>query len=156
MSDTTHRVGSGGLPPSNILAGNTYNPLVGATAGHPDGFPPGTPVVQSLAADGTVIPGRANAAATSSVTGLVILPAVVGDHALTQFHGVLHLTTAQWDAVTGDSGGLTPNAQYFLSASPEGRLTKIAPSAGGTFAIQVGVGLSPNDLMIQICAPEAN
>lgn len=30
---------------------------------------------------------------------------------------VASLTTAEWDAVTGQSGGLTPNTDYFLSAT---------------------------------------
>ncbi len=157
MSDLTHRTGSGGLPPSNVLAGNTYNPLAGATTGHPDAFPPGTPVVQSRATEGVVLPGRANAVDTSSVIGLAVIPGVVGSQVLTQFAGVLTLTTAQWDTVTGGTGGLTRGVPYYLSAGfQEGRLTTTAPSAGGTFTTQVGVALSARDLLIQICAATAN
>ena len=107
MTDISQRLHSAGLPPSNVLAGNTYNPTAGSTAGHPDSFPPGTPVVQSLSASGTVVPGRANAAGTASLTGLSVIPGVAGEHVLTQFQGVLTLTEDEWDQVTGGSGGLT-------------------------------------------------
>src|SRR3972149_7086442 len=36
--------------------------------------------------------------------------------------GPLTLTTAQWDAVTGAVGGLTPGARYFVAPGPAGFL----------------------------------
>lgn len=39
------------------------------------------------------------------------------------------LTTAEWDAVTGDTGGLVDGEFYFLS-STAGGLTKVAPTSG--------------------------
>jgi len=157
MTDTTHRTGSAGLPPSNLLAGNTYNPTIGGTTHHPTAFPPGTPVVQSLVVDRTVIPGKADDSATTSVVGLAAITGVVGSQGLVQFEGVLTLTTAQWDVITSGSGGLTRGVPYYLSSGfREGQLTTTPPSAGGTFVVQVGVALSPTDMLIQICAPEAN
>jgi hypothetical protein len=156
MTEITKKIGSGGLPPSNVLAANTYNPKIGTTTAHPAGFPPGTPVVQSLLVDGTVIPGRANDVDTSSLTGLAIMPGVAGDHGLTQFSGVLNLSEAQWDVVTGGSGGLTRGIRYYLSATTEGRITATPPSDSGTFVAQVGVALSSEDLQIQVCAPVEN
>lgn len=157
MTDTQKRTGGGGLPPSNIQAANTYNPLVGATTQHPAGFPPGTPLVQSTTADKTVVPGRANAEATSSLVGLAGGPGVAGSNVFSQFAGVLTLTTEEWDAITGQSGGLTRNAPYYLgSGFNEGQLTTTAPSTSGTFVARAGVALSSTDLLIQLCAPTAN
>lgn len=43
--------------------------------------------------------------------------------------GMLTLTTAEWDAVTGESGGLTPDSYYWLSAVP-GEFTATQPDTG--------------------------
>lgn len=158
MADTTQRTGSAGLPPGNVQAANTYNPTAGASAAHSDrtSFPPGTPVVQSSSADKTVIPGRANAASTSSMTGLAVIPGVVGQPVLTQFAGVLTLETGQWDAVIvgGSGGGLVTGSPYYLSSGfSEGQLSPSAPSTSGDFVAPVGVALSPTDLLIQLSAP---
>lgn len=156
MADTTQRTGSAGLPPGNVQAANTYNPTAGASAAHPDriSFPPGTPVVQSLSADRTVTPGRANAAGTSSMTGLAAIPGVVGQPVLVQFAGVLTLTEDQWDAVTGETGGLTIGVTYYLSTGfQEGRLTQSVTSTPGDFVAPAGVALSPTDFLIQLSTP---
>jgi hypothetical protein len=156
MTDIAKKIGSGGLPPSNVLAANTYNPKIGTTTAHPGGFPPGTPVVQSLLVDGVVIPGQASDVDTSSLTGLAIMPGVAGDHGLVQFQGVMNLSTSQWDVATGGSGGLTRGIRYYLSATTEGGITATPPSDPGTFVVQVGVALSSQDLLVQICAPVEN
>ena len=153
MTDTSHT--AGGRQPTNRIAANTYNPTVGATTQHPLVFPIGTPVVQSIAHEGTVIPGRANDASTSFVTGLAAGAAVAGSSAIVQMAGPITLTTAEWDAITGDSGGIVRGVPYYLSAgSNEGRLTRTPPSDDGEFVVQVGIGMSANDLLIQICCPQ--
>jgi hypothetical protein len=154
MTDTIQRTGSGGLPPSNIIAGNTYNPIAGTTTDHPTSFPPGTPVIQSLSVDGTVIPGMADDIDTSSIVGLAVIPGVADDHALVQFRGPLALTTAQWDVITGGSGGLTRGVPYYLSPDVEGQITTTAPGTTGQFIVVIGVALSDSEMMIQICCPE--
>lgn len=156
MTDTMHRTGSAGLPPGNIVAANTYNPTAGASVAIPGrtSYPPGTPVCQSLAQDKTAIPARANSVSTSSLTGLAAGPGVVGDPVFIQFAGVLHLETAQWDAVTGETGGLATGVPYYLSPGfQEGRLTQTPPSTPGNFVASAGVALSPTDFLIQLCAP---
>lgn len=149
MTDTSSR--AGGRQPTNLIAGSEYAPIVGADGSHTTGIPPGLALVQSSSADHTVIPGRANAAATSSVLGLATRTSVVGDRATLQSHGVLTLTETEWDAVTGGSGGLTRNTLYYLSeGSPTGHLTDTPPTTPGQFITQVGLALSPIDLLIQI------
>lgn len=46
-----------------------------------------------------------------------------------QFSGSMILTTAQWDEVTGQAGGLTPGAPYYLDVTP-GKLTTTPPATG--------------------------
>ncbi len=156
MSDTTQRTGSGGLPPGNVLAGAVYNPSIGATTGHPNGFPQGTPVIQSASADKTVIPGRANSLSTSSVVGLAAIPCVANSHGLVITHGPLTLTAAEWDVITGGNGGLNRGEAYYLDTSAEGKLTATAPSSSGTTSMRVGVAQSPQDMLILIGIPQLN
>lgn len=153
MTDTSSR--AGGQLPTNTIAGNQYNPLAGPTDHHPEHFPPGTPLAQSRSTSGTVIPARANSVDTASVVGLAAIPGVVGESVATQFHGVLTLTTAEWDEVTTQTGGLTTGAVYYLSTGfHEGELTTTKPSTLDDFVTQVGVALSPTDLLIQISATQ--
>lgn len=137
MTDTATR--SGGRPPGN---GTSYNPLSGAT------MPPGTPVCQSQDDDGTILPANAGDADTAYVVGILTGAGVEGNAVLTQFAGPLTLTTAEWDIITGDSGGLSRNTAYFLDTS-DGKLTTTAPAGGGDFVTPVGVGISTTDMLIR-------
>lgn len=60
--------------------------------------------------------------------------------------GPLELTTAEWDAVTGQIGGLTPGAPYFLSPTTLGAITTIPPSAAGLFSAKVGKAITTTTL----------
>ncbi len=60
------------------------------------------------------------------------------------------LTTAQWDAITGDSGGLTAD-EYYWSSSTAGGMTKIEPSTGIKQCL--GVALSSTVFLVAIEAP---
>jgi hypothetical protein len=88
---------------------------------------------------------------TAEVLGLVkdtsIAASAAGQIAL---DGILTATTGQWDAVTGDSGGLTSGSIYYLSPTVAGRLTKTAPTTGGQYVVRVGRALSSTvlDLMM--------
>jgi hypothetical protein len=146
MTDTSTIAGA--RPPTNIIAGNTFNPIAGASDDHPTEFPIGTPVTVSDVANGTVVPGLADDIDTATITGLAITPGVVGDRVKVQTHGPLTLTTAQWDEITGGTGGLIHGLVYFLST--DGGMTDTAPTTPGDVVTQIGIGLSPTDLMIQI------
>lgn len=113
----------------------------------------GAPVYSDAA--GGFKKARANAAATVRVIGLVgqtpsITNAVAG--AVT-IEGMLTATTAEWDAVTGDVGGLTFNAKYFLDPATAGKLTKTAPSTVGQYVVYIGIALSTTDMKIEIADP---
>lgn len=94
----------------------------------------------------------ANAALTQKVIGLVaqtpsIANGVAGAVALDD---VLTLTTAQWDAVTGGSGGLVFNTIYYLDPTTAGHITSTAPSTIGQFIVEIGRALSTVDMKINI------
>lgn len=153
MSDSSTR--AGGRQPTNRLAANTYNPIAGPSANHLTSIPPGTPVFPSRANAGEVVAARGNVEATSHVVGLAAETGVVGNPVLIQTEGTITLTTAQWDVITRDVGGLVPGVPYFLSTGfREGVLTRTEPVTVGQFDVQVGIGLSPTDFLIQICCAQ--
>jgi hypothetical protein len=85
---------------------------------------------------------RGNASATSAkhVVGLVIDGSVaVSAIGRVQTQGQVTLTTAQWDSITGGTGGLTP-ARRTTSTPRMGLLTTTAPSV--TIRRPVGIALS--------------
>src|SRR5262249_5135378 len=130
--------------------GSTHRPLRSAIAGAStflatyipgEGGPipiPGMPLAVSTADPvhgiASVTPGTAAAAdddGLANVIGSVLL--VDDDGGVTvRSAGVVSLTETAWDAVTGDTGGLVPRGEYYLSLSP-GRLTQTPPTAPGTF-----------------------
>lgn len=118
-------------------------------------LPAGTPVYPGVSGgDGKLLPARANNIDTvDSVVGLLVHPATADQEAKFQFGGPLTLTTDQWDTVTGQTGGLTPGARYFVSSATAGKLTSTKPTAGGTLQFQVGVALSANILGLQLGGP---
>ena len=100
---------------------------------------------------GTVDTAQADALATANVLGLVadtsISAAASGG---IQTGGRLTATTGEWDAVTGQTGGLTAGAKYFLDASASGSLTTTAPTADGEVVAPVGEALSTTEMEIDI------
>lgn len=95
---------------------------------------------------------QANAVGTASVIGLAakdpsIAAAAAGPVTIS---GVLTATAAQWDAVTGDVGGLVFNKKYFLSALTAGKITQTAPIVVGNLVVEVGVALSTTELKVNI------
>lgn len=109
----------------------------------------GTPVYAD-AADGYK-KARANATGTSIVVGLQQEASVATSGTGTiQHDGPLTLSTAAWDAVTGDTGGLTFNSYYWLDPATAGKLTKTAPTTVGHLVCPVGRALSTTELLINI------
>jgi len=66
------------------------------------------------------------------------------------FAGVMAATTTQWDAVTGQSGGLTPGAPYYLSSVTPGALTTTAPSTN--YLSVVGRAMSTTKMALRFDA----
>jgi len=93
----------------------------------------------------------------ATVMGLLVtgVAALQVDRADTiQYEGVFEATTAEWDAVTGGSGGLIPGEPYYVSDTT-GRITGTAPNTSGHFITQIGISLSTTELLLQISAPQA-
>ncbi len=109
-------------------------------------LPPGTPVYAS--SPGGCDKARANAAGTKNVIGLVVASVLTGAPATVQLDGVLTLTTAEWDAVTGLTGGLTEDTFYNLDTATAGEL--IDTPAGSGYHAPVGIGLSTTDMKIEV------
>lgn len=72
--------------------------------------------------------------------------------------GVVTLTTAQWNAVTGDSGGLVLGDPYYAASEAGGSpfLSNVAPAGVGKFTTLVGVALSSTELLVSPSAPVQN
>jgi hypothetical protein len=97
---------------------------------------------------------QANAQGTIRVIGLTLSTAVnAANPGDVLIDGKLTATTTQWDAVTGQSGGLTPGVNYFLNPANPGQLTVTAPSTVGEFVVRVGYALSATEFEIEIGQP---
>ena len=109
----------------------------------------GTPVYVN--GNDTVKMALADALATSEVIGLVTDETVAANaSARVLTDGRLTATTDQWDAVTGDVGGLTAGALYFLDPTTAGNLTTSAPTAEGEIVLKIGKALSTTVLEVTI------
>lgn len=92
-------------------------------------------------ADATAKPiGLARAAISSAASGSI------------QTNGVITLTTGEWDAICGTTGGLAYGTRYFLSATA-GLLSATAPSTTGHYVVPVIVGLSTTEALIVVNWP---
>lgn len=88
---------------------------------------------------------------TSRAIGLVadtsIASATIGN---VQTAGLLEATTTQWDAITGDTGGLIPNLLYYVSVDNVGKLVRTSPKVLGDPLCRVGQAISPTQMNIKI------
>ena len=105
-------------------------------------------------ANGNVDLAQADAGATVEVLGLVrdasIAAAASGE---IQTDGVLTATTGEWDNVTGETGGLTAGAVYYLDPDTPGNLTQTAPTTTGDFVVRVGRAISATAMEISVSQP---
>lgn len=91
---------------------------------------------------------RSNAAATANAIGIVAKsPSIAnGVSGPVTLNGVVVATTAEWDAVTGQVGGLTFNSMYFVDPATAGKITATAPTTVGQLVVPVGRALSTTEL----------
>lgn len=109
---------------------------------------PGTPLYHS---SGEGVAARANAAGTARVVALAMGAGAEGHRVRAAFSKAIPLTTAEWDVITGQSGGLTEGAQYYLSAAAAGKLvTTIATTPN--YVTPIGRALSSTAMLVQIQA----
>lgn len=117
----------------------------------------GTPVAYI---DDSALPGVFGAGASADDTpfaiGLLTNVGVPGNHALTQTSGPMELSTAEWDALTGDSGGLEQGSPYYLGSQSGPQLRKTPLAGAGTFTVQLGIAISATEFFVQIGTPIEN
>lgn len=113
---------------------------------------PGTPVY--ITGTSRFELARADGLPQARMVGVATSATLAGFAAEGQTQDVLELTTGQWDAVTGGSGGLTPGLPYYLDGVTAGRITTTAPSLPNfAYNVRVGVALSTTQLDIKVRAP---
>lgn len=92
---------------------------------------------------------KADAASTKGFFGLVGDATIAsGSSGTIYVEGVLTATTTQWDAVTGDTGGLTAGDVYYLDPSTAGKITKTASTTTGQYVVRVGRAINTTDMEI--------
>lgn len=114
-------------------------------------IPKATPVYSSSATE--IEEAQADAQGTIRVMGLTVEAIADTASGGVGVDGIVTATTGEWDAVTGETGGLTPGANYFLSAASPGMLTQTAPTTPGAFVVRVGYALSATEFEIEIGQP---
>ncbi len=69
-----------------------------------------------------------------------------------QYSGEFVMTTDEWDAIAGTTGGLVAGALYFASLTTPGEISSgiIAP---GDLALQIGIGKNPTTMILMIAPP---
>lgn len=138
------------LPSGDTLdAASSEVDVISLTNGGASAAPIGSPVYISAANNFAL--ARANAGATARPIALVKDASIAASAGgFVQTDGVLEATTGEWDTITGQTGGLTPGALYFLSAATAGRLTTTAPVASGEYVVRVGIAVSTTAMEISI------
>jgi hypothetical protein len=144
-------LGDDGLP-QNLQPGDYIGEIemIVMASGEVGAVPIGTPVY--LSASNQIKKAKADAAGTVPAVAIVTDTSIAeGTSGNIQMSGTLKATTAQWDAVTGQVGGLTPGGRYFLSAATAGMITTAVPATG--YAQHIGLALSTTDLLLMISEP---
>jgi len=112
---------------------------------------PGTPVYATIGSHFDV--AQASGLPQARAVGLATSATLAGFAADVQTQDILSLTAGQWDAVTGQVGGLTSGSTYWLDFVA-GLLTTVPPAlSASTHNTRVGVALTSVALDIKIRAP---
>lgn len=103
---------------------------------------------------GDYSPALATSLEQARVIGLVkTVAGSLGQQAVVILDSYLDASTAEWDAVTGQVGGLTSGAVYYLSAAAAGDLTTTAPIAEGEYVVRVGKAVSATRMEVMVERP---
>lgn len=107
-----------------------------------------------VSGNGTIKKAKADATATTGLFGIVYDSSVAaGATGVIATDGSLTATTAQWDVVTGDVGGLVAGTNYYLSDATAGSIAKVPPAASGSNVVRVGKAVSATVLELNIGEP---
>jgi len=107
----------------------------------------GTPVAPDPDNPGQILIGDSSAEDNSLIIGLAASANEGNQQISIQYAGPLSQPTEWWDRLTGQSGGLTTGARYYITNTP--KVLDITAD-GATFPVQVGIALSADTMMIQI------
>jgi len=158
---------------TRIRVGNTKTRIRVGCQGMPG--PPGLPggasdsiIVQQT--DDVLLPGNVvyttaisrfelaigNGYPQTRAVGLSHFATGAGSAATVQTQDIITLLTTDWDAVTGQTGGLSIGAVYYLSQTSPGMLMTTPPVADPPnvrFNSRIGIALSATKLNVLIRAP---
>lgn len=111
---------------------------------------PGNPVITSAVSPVDSLYAVSPATPGLALTGMVISVEPNSPNYLVSVlpYGVVGLTTEQWNAVTGGSGGLTRGAVYYQSETVAGGITTVRPTAPGTYTARVGIAVNPTTMVL--------
>ena len=126
-----------------------------------------TPIVINQTLTSNVLPGsivyadaadsvdlaRANASGTTKPIGMSAAAGTAAASGDIIVDGPVVLTTGEWDAIMGTTGGLTAGAEYFLSAATAGMGTGTATTTVGQYVVPLGIALSTTELLLNIDRP---
>lgn len=113
---------------------------------------PGTPVYSTIGSHFEI--AQADALGTTKAIGLSLTATSAGSAADVQTQDIVTLTTVQWDAVTGGSGGLTSGSTYYLGGAAPGTLVTVPPALPvSTHNVRIGVALTSVTMDVKIRAP---
>lgn len=98
-------------------------------------------IVYATAA-GHIGKAKGDAAATAQVIGLAAAAITSGQSGEIATDGPITLTTGEWDAAMGTTGGLAYGQKYWLSAATAGLGTSTSPTTAGQYSVVCVIGLS--------------
>lgn len=143
MTDTSTRTAG-----PEVVNPNRLSQLMNDVSNTPIGTPMRKGTVAEGLLNGEAIPAEANSTTDTVCIGLLATAGPKSGHGILIYAGPIELTTAEWDALTGDTGGLVPNDRYYLSQGTAGKITKTRPVTG--IRAPIGVALSDTVLLVQI------
>ena len=106
-----------------------------------------------VSANDAVSKGVASAKPTSKLLGLAASAISATAAGFIQYGDIVTLTTGQWDAVAGTTGGLTAGTDYYLSPATAGLLTATCPTTAGQCVVIIGKAISTTELRLVISEP---
>lgn len=138
----------------NIKPGETLNAavqevdVISLSNGTGGALSAGTPIY--ISGTDAMAKSRANAESTADVQGILLEDTADAATGTVQTDGKAVLTTAQWDLITGQTGGLTPSSSYYLNSAVAGKLTTTPPGATGEFVTHIGKAVNSTTLDLSI------
>lgn len=131
-------------------SGRTFQAQLNTFGSDHVGQPVGVPSGGSQTIGITAVAKSTSTGTLANAQVIGLMTTLDGPNGVTvQTDGIVTLTTAQWDAVAGTSGGLTRGDTYYLDTS--GQMTSAPNGTSGQFNVMVGTGL--NATQMQLATP---